>query len=176
MKNTKITLLAAVLILAMFSANACANIIVYTTKWCPYCTKLEKYLDDRGVKYQKADVDSDPALMQDAIDKSGQNGIPVLDWNGEVIVGFGPKEAKEINRLAAGGAPHIKSKIFTGTNLFFAVIAICIAAGVYINKRTNSAAKPISNPQNSSKPKENIPPKQDPFESELTKIHYALRH
>jgi glutaredoxin 3 len=105
MKNTKIILCLAVIISLSISVLADAGVIVYSAKWCHFCVKLEQYLDEHHVKYEIADIDKSPATKQEAIDKSGQPGIPVLDWNGEIIIGFSTKQSGEIDRLIAGGAP-----------------------------------------------------------------------
>jgi glutaredoxin len=47
-----------------------------------------KYFDKLGVKYNYIDVDQEPAKGMEAVQKSGQRGIPVLDINGDIIVGF----------------------------------------------------------------------------------------
>lgn len=95
----------AVIISLFIGAGACGKVIVYTAQWCPFCVSLEKYLDAHNVDYEMADVDKNASARQEATDKSSQSGIPVLDWNGEIIVGFGSREAAEIDRLIAGGAP-----------------------------------------------------------------------
>jgi glutaredoxin len=47
-----------------------------------------RYLDDKGAKYTYIDVDKDPAKGMEAVEKSGQRGIPVIDLAGDIIVGF----------------------------------------------------------------------------------------
>jgi glutaredoxin len=47
-----------------------------------------QYLDKLGVKYTYIDVDKDPAAGMEAVDKSGQRGIPVIDLAGDIIIGF----------------------------------------------------------------------------------------
>lgn len=105
MKTKKIILYLAVIISLSIAAGACGKIIVYSAKWCHFCVKLQEYLDAHNVKYEKIDTDKNPAAKQEAIDKSGQHGIPVLDWDGEIIIGFSKDQTKEIDRLIAGGAP-----------------------------------------------------------------------
>lgn len=46
------------------------------------------YLDQLKVKYKYVDVDQDPKAGMEAVDKSGQRGIPVIDIKGDIIVGF----------------------------------------------------------------------------------------
>jgi glutaredoxin 3 len=63
-------------------------IIVYGAEWCAFCHQAMQYFDKLGVKYTYKNVDLDQAALQDAVSKSGQMGIPVIDMAGEIIVGF----------------------------------------------------------------------------------------
>lgn len=66
-----------------------ATITVYGAEWCAFCHTAMRYMDDIGVKdYTYVDVDKDPKLGMEAIDKSGQRGIPVIDIGGDIIIGF----------------------------------------------------------------------------------------
>jgi glutaredoxin len=47
-----------------------------------------RYLDDHGIAYTKKDVEETPAFAEEALAKSGQRGIPVVDIKGDIIVGF----------------------------------------------------------------------------------------
>lgn len=64
------------------------HVTIYSATWCGFCHATKDYLDKLGVKYEDKDVDSNPAFAQEATDKSGQRGIPVLDIDGTIIVGF----------------------------------------------------------------------------------------
>ena len=64
------------------------NITVYSATWCAFCHAAKDYLDKLGVGYEDKDVDADPTFATEAVTKSGQRGIPVIDINGEIIVGF----------------------------------------------------------------------------------------
>jgi glutaredoxin-like YruB-family protein len=61
---------------------------IYTATWCAFCRAAEEYLDKLGVKYTDLDVEVNPKNGQEAVDKSGQRGIPVIDIAGDIIVGF----------------------------------------------------------------------------------------
>jgi len=65
-----------------------AKIIVYGAEWCAFCHEAMHYFDKLGVKYIYKNVDLNPADAKAAIEKSGQMGIPVLDMDGEIIIGF----------------------------------------------------------------------------------------
>jgi glutaredoxin-like YruB-family protein len=65
-----------------------SSVIVYSATWCAFCRAAKEYLDKLGVKYTELDVEADPANGHAAVDKSGQRGIPVLDIDGDIVVGF----------------------------------------------------------------------------------------
>lgn len=63
-------------------------VTVYSASWCAFCHAAMEYLDKIGVKYEVKDVESDRQIADEAIQKSGQMGIPVIDIEGDIIVGF----------------------------------------------------------------------------------------
>ncbi len=65
-----------------------SNVTVYSTRTCPYCVMAKRYLSEKGVKYNDVDVGADQKAAFEMMQKSGQMGVPVLDINGYVIVGF----------------------------------------------------------------------------------------
>lgn len=64
------------------------NVLVYSTPTCPYCIRAKQYLKDSGIAFRDIDVSADEAAGEEMIKKSGQMGVPVLDIEGEIIVGF----------------------------------------------------------------------------------------
>jgi len=64
------------------------SVTVYSAPWCGFCHAVKDYLDKKGVKYTEHNIDEDHKAAQEAVDKSGQMGIPVLDIDGKIIVGF----------------------------------------------------------------------------------------
>ena len=61
---------------------------VYSTPTCPYCVTLKKFLKEKGVEFADIDVSADEKELQEMIDKSGQMGVPVVEINGQIVVGF----------------------------------------------------------------------------------------
>lgn len=61
---------------------------VYSTPTCSYCVLAKRYLADRGVVFQDVDVSVNREAAREMISKTGQMGVPVLDIDGQVIVGF----------------------------------------------------------------------------------------
>ncbi len=64
------------------------KITIYGAQWCAFCHTAMQYLDGKDVKYTYIDVDKEPAKGLEAVEKSGQRGIPVIDLAGDIIVGF----------------------------------------------------------------------------------------
>lgn len=72
------------------------SVKVFSTPSCPWCTRAKDYLSSKGVEYTDVDVSVDRNAATEMIQKSGQRGVPVLDINGNIIVGF---NQPEIDRL-----------------------------------------------------------------------------
>lgn len=65
-----------------------SSVKIYTATWCAFCHAAKEYLDKLGVKYTDLDVETDPQNGLEAVTKSGQRGIPVIDIDGDIIIGF----------------------------------------------------------------------------------------
>jgi len=72
------------------------NIKVYSTPTCPYCIRTKQFLKDNNIIFEDIDVSADTEKAQEMMDKSGQMGVPVLDIDGEIIVGFDKDRIKEL--------------------------------------------------------------------------------
>ncbi|MFP3949979.1 MAG: glutaredoxin family protein [Candidatus Micrarchaeia archaeon] len=64
------------------------KVVVYTSPSCPYCNMVKQYLNSRDVKFEEVDVSLSPEKAQEMLGKSGRMGVPQLDINGRIIVGF----------------------------------------------------------------------------------------
>jgi len=67
------------------------KVIIYSTTTCPYCVYAKKYFKEKGVAYKDKNVGIDRIAGQEMIQKSGQMGVPVIDIDGEITVGFQPE-------------------------------------------------------------------------------------
>ena len=65
-----------------------AKIVVYSAPWCVYCKMVKAYFDENKVAYTEYDVSSNDTAKDEMIEKSGQLGIPVVDIDGKIIIGF----------------------------------------------------------------------------------------
>lgn len=73
------------------------KIKIYSTPTCPYCVRAKQFLKDNNIVFEDVDVSSDQAAGEEMVRKSGQMGVPVLDIEGEIIVGFDrPKIAQAL--------------------------------------------------------------------------------
>jgi glutaredoxin-like YruB-family protein len=61
---------------------------IYTTPTCTYCRKAKDYFRQNRVPFTEYDVSRDVRKADEMMRKSGQMGVPVIDVNGRVIVGF----------------------------------------------------------------------------------------
>ncbi|MBU3911324.1 MAG: glutathione S-transferase N-terminal domain-containing protein [Candidatus Omnitrophica bacterium] len=68
------------------------SVKIYSTSTCPYCTMAKDFLKNNNIVFEDVNVGTDQAAAKEMVDKSGQMSVPVLDIDGEVIVGF-DKEA-----------------------------------------------------------------------------------
>ncbi len=61
---------------------------VYSTPTCPWCTIAKQYLDSKNISFEDLDVSKDRNAASEMVSKSGQRGVPVLDIDGNIIIGF----------------------------------------------------------------------------------------
>lgn len=64
------------------------NVIVYTTQVWPWCHKVKDYLKSNNISFSEQDVSKDSKAAMEMINKSGQRGVPVIDIDGNIVVGF----------------------------------------------------------------------------------------
>jgi glutaredoxin 3 len=79
---------------------------IYTTPTCPWCKKAKDYMKENKIAFTEVDVTSNEKGRNEMIKKSGQMGVPVLDINGTIIVGFDAAAIKK----ASGSKEKNKAK------------------------------------------------------------------
>lgn len=72
------------------------NVIVYTTPTCSWCNTIKRHFQENGIQYREVDVSKDHKAADEMVRRSGQQGVPQTDIDGEVIVGF---DKTKINAL-----------------------------------------------------------------------------
>lgn len=68
------------------------NVTIYSTPTCHYCHVAKDYFAEHGIAYTEYDVAADMKKRQEMVDKSGQLGVPVIEVDGQIIVGFNEEE------------------------------------------------------------------------------------
>lgn len=72
----------------MSSKKKFPRVIMFSTPTCTYCKHAKRYFRARGVPFKDIDVSRDSAAARDMVRRSGQQGVPVIDIGGKIIVGF----------------------------------------------------------------------------------------
>jgi glutaredoxin 3 len=68
------------------------SVAVYSTPSCPYCVMVKNFLKKKQVQFADYDVSRDQRRAEEMVRKSGQMGVPVVDVNGRILVGYRPAE------------------------------------------------------------------------------------
>ena len=72
------------------------KVIVFSTPTCSFCNQAKHYFRQKGIRFTDVDVSRDPAAARDMVRRSGQQGVPVIDIGGRLIIGF---DRPKINQL-----------------------------------------------------------------------------
>lgn len=64
------------------------QVTIYTTPTCTYCKSAKRFFEDHHVEYEEYDVSKDIAKAQHMVEKSGQTGVPVIEIDDDIIIGF----------------------------------------------------------------------------------------
>jgi len=87
---------------SLFMSNSSATdkpqkrVTVYSTPSCSWCNRIKQYFKDKGVKFKDVDVSKDQKAAEAMVKKSGQQGVPQTDINGQIVIGF---DKAKINNL-----------------------------------------------------------------------------
>lgn len=74
---------------------------VYSTPTCPWCMRAKQFFKENKVEFEDIDVSESVSAAREMVQKSGQMGVPVIDFNGEIIVGFDVQRIIELMKKAA---------------------------------------------------------------------------
>lgn len=75
------------------------KIKVFSSPICPYCTTLKEFLKERGVEFEEIDVSQDEKAIKEMVEKTGQMGVPVMEIDGEIVVGFDREKIIKLLKL-----------------------------------------------------------------------------
>lgn len=72
------------------------KVTIYSTPTCPFCIRAKQFLKENKIDFTDYDVGSDQAKAQEMMKKTGQMGVPVIDIEGQYIIGFDKEKIKEL--------------------------------------------------------------------------------
>ena len=64
------------------------KVVIYTTRYCPYCHAAKKFLSDKKVAYEEIDVTDDDTMRAKLVKLSGQMTVPQIFADGKSIGGY----------------------------------------------------------------------------------------
>ena len=76
------------------------SITIYTTPTCRFCTAAKEFFSAHDLPYQEKDVTVDAEARTAMIQKSGQLGVPVIDIDGKIVVGYNEVRLAELTGVA----------------------------------------------------------------------------
>ncbi|MDO8489427.1 MAG: glutaredoxin domain-containing protein [Candidatus Omnitrophota bacterium] len=72
------------------------SVVVYSTPICPWCIRVKQFLKENNILFLEWDVSIDKLAADEMVKKSGQMGVPVLDIDGQIVVGFDKDKIKQL--------------------------------------------------------------------------------
>jgi len=72
---------------------------IFSTPFCPYCLTLKDFLKKHNVEFEEMDVSENKKALDEMIEKSGQMGVPVIEIDGEIVVGFDKEKISELLKI-----------------------------------------------------------------------------
>jgi len=72
------------------------KVTIYTTPTCVYCKMTKDFFKENNIAYEEKDVSTDAAARDEMVAKSNQMGVPVIDIDGELIIGFNKERISQL--------------------------------------------------------------------------------
>jgi len=69
---------------------------IYSTPTCTYCKQAKEFFKEEGIKFEDIDVSEDKKAAEEMVEKSGQMGVPVIEIDGKLVVGFDRDKIEEM--------------------------------------------------------------------------------
>ena len=73
-----------------------AKIRIFSTPTCPYCVTLKEFLKEHSFEFEDLNVATDEKAREEMITKSQQMGVPVIEIDGQIIIGFDKKKIVQL--------------------------------------------------------------------------------
>lgn len=72
------------------------KVTVFSTPTCPFCTRAKQFLKENKIQFEDIDVSVDQARAEEMINRTGQMGVPVIEVDGQIVVGFDKEKIREL--------------------------------------------------------------------------------
>ena len=72
------------------------EVLIYVTRFCPWCRLTKEFLKKNNIKYKEIDVEEDEDALREMVKKSKQYGVPVIDIDRSIVVGFDEVKLKKL--------------------------------------------------------------------------------
>lgn len=69
---------------------------VYSSPSCPYCFTLKEFLKEHNIEFEEVDVSQNKEAREEMMKKSGQLEVPVVEIDGQIVVGFDKEKISKI--------------------------------------------------------------------------------
>ncbi len=79
--------------------NSKNQVRIFSTPSCVYCVTLKSFLEEHNVEFEEIDVSQNEEVQKEMIEKSGQMGVPVVEINGQMVVGFDKPRIVELLKI-----------------------------------------------------------------------------
>ena len=74
---------------------------IYSTSVCPWCAKTKAFLKEHSIPFEDVNVGEDAEARNEMMEKSGQLGVPVIDIDGDIVIGFDKHRLAELLGISA---------------------------------------------------------------------------
>jgi len=75
------------------------EVTVYSTSSCPWCHKTTDFLKEHKIKFTEVNVQEHPERANEVVEKSGQMGVPVIDIDNQIIIGYNETALKKLLKI-----------------------------------------------------------------------------
>ena len=76
-----------------------AEVKVYTTSTCGWCVKVKDFLKEHEIKFKEVNVGEDAKAAEQMVEKTGQQGVPVIEIDDQFVVGYNVPELKRLLKI-----------------------------------------------------------------------------
>ena len=75
------------------------KVIIYTTTYCPWCKKTKEFFKEHKVSFIERNVEESEKFAREMIERSGQQGVPVIEIGKEIVVGFDEQRLRRVLKI-----------------------------------------------------------------------------